>query len=879
MDIGIDLGTTFSVIAVNGNVRLADGYPEGIYLENCDVTVIPTPEGEQTFPSAAWEDPENPGRYVVGYEALLKTDEGEAPILFSKRKMGSTETIPMHGHTMFARDAAVEILKHLKACAERALGQPVERAVVSHPAYFDRNQVEETREAAIQAGFEMSLPDQMVMEPVAAALAYTRTDKRDPLRILTYDLGGGTFDVSYIERRGGVIFMRAFDGDHLLGGYNFDRELVHWLRQRLAAKGRQIVFDENDPQDRGRLARLLRLAEEAKIRIAQAPDDDTRVEIRNQDILVDTQGRRVAVLEGITRTEFVELIRPHLNTTIQCCHRILQKAHVDPKDIDEILLVGGSTYAPWVHEAVRAGLPGRTFKLFSPDLCVGAGAAIHAAMVLPLSVRHDRYRLTMDAPSESVLEQVDITGQVSTPDGRPVGGHHATLKRPGGPPVGPVPLSPNGAFVFGDIELLEDGPTHLVLLISDAGGGTVLEHPFDILYAPATADTTTVTTVLPKPLYLETLEGLVPLAQEGVCLPAKCREVLARDNDNPTIAIRIFQEGHPIGAIRVEDIPPEGGRGSRVEIEAIVTEKNQIRGQVRIFSPGGKLVKESDVRVTFDIVQVPDTMELARQFERLKSACLSVLQTTDDQEHEQRITSRAIPLIENISHLLEQQPLERQEVHAALKELAGLVKPPEDPMQPTKKAFLETLSSCRATVTEMHQKAEALLAKQGADASSMLDKADVAKAGANLEKSRYLSRMLDKAEREGLAAHGRKDSKGWAAANDITNMVQAQVQERPDLDPPPIILKLVAALSVDQELSRLASQHRRLESEQRLGDWQAEIDRLAGAIQTLRNEVMTVDDDQPRERVRAQLAVLITQRLAPIREGIARLGIDTHRRQ
>ena len=123
-DIGIDLGTTFSVIAVAGKVSLAEEYPggEGIYLEECDVTVIPSPYGEATFPSALIQDPDNPAEFLFGIDALQKGEEGFAPVMFSKRKIGTREDIPLHAGMMVAKDVACEFLKYLKSCAEQALG-------------------------------------------------------------------------------------------------------------------------------------------------------------------------------------------------------------------------------------------------------------------------------------------------------------------------------------------------------------------------------------------------------------------------------------------------------------------------------------------------------------------------------------------------------------------------------------------------------------------------------------------------------------------------------------------------------------------------------------------------------------------------------------
>ena len=150
MDIGIDLGTTFSVIAIKGQAELSPYYPPGMYLEECDVTIIPTPEGDRTFPSIFWMAPDDPEQVLIGFEAKQKAEEGDSPIMFSKRSIGTDEPLKMHGRTFTSKEAATRILQYLKECAEQALGQPVDRAVVTHPAYFEPNQVQETRDAAMK---------------------------------------------------------------------------------------------------------------------------------------------------------------------------------------------------------------------------------------------------------------------------------------------------------------------------------------------------------------------------------------------------------------------------------------------------------------------------------------------------------------------------------------------------------------------------------------------------------------------------------------------------------------------------------------------------------------------------------------------------------
>ena len=149
----------------------------------------------------------------------------------------------------------------------------------------------------------------MMMEPAAAALAYVRGENRDPLRVMTYDLGGGTFDVTILERHQGIIALKAFDGNQLLGGYNFDRELVRWIVNRVKESGRRIPYDENNTRDRGRRARLLHLAEMTKILLTEQRSPKVPVTIKSADILVDDEGKPVQVLERITREQFTELIQ------------------------------------------------------------------------------------------------------------------------------------------------------------------------------------------------------------------------------------------------------------------------------------------------------------------------------------------------------------------------------------------------------------------------------------------------------------------------------------------------------------------------------------------------------------------------------------------
>lgn len=874
MDIGIDLGTTFSVIAVNGNVELSTDYPaQGVYLEECDVTIIPAPDDDLTFPSVILEDPDNPGAYLFGSVALQRSEEGYAPVLFSKRRMGTKEEIPLISHSLVARDVAREFLRYLKKCAEQALGCAIERAVVTHPAYFDRSAVEETRQAAAEAGFDMSVPEQLLMEPVAAALTYTRTDKRDPLGILTYDLGGGTFDVTYLERKSGIIDMRAFDGDHLLGGYNFDREIVHWVRKRLEAQGRQIVLDENDPEDRSRLARLLRIAENVKIALSKNENVTKPVEYRARAILVDVNGKEIQVLERITRQQFVELIRPLLDRTVACCQRALDKAGVELSAVDELLMVGGSTYGPWVEESLAAAFPGARARLFYPDLCVAAGAAIHAKMVLPVVVDRTLYQLRLDVPEISVLNTISVAGKLtSNKDGAEVTSLSARLRRPDARFLGPNPVSTNGGFFFDDVELREGGPSKFTLTIVDSAGASVLEHDFQVTWEPDYAETSAVTTVLPKPLYILTLNGLIPLAEEGTRLPAKCRQTFQRINDNPNISLRLFQEYDPVGEVRIEGIPPEGGRGAFVDLEVEITEKNEICGHATVRTRDNRMAIKSKVSVHFEVPEVPNADELKQRFELLKFQ-LSQREEADV-EDSARLKLISTQLIKQISQQFEQQPLEKQEIAVALRQMDLLVNPPADEMVPTRREFLRLISSCRKGLEEMAEKAKTMLAKaQGDGAAQPLDRSLLKTAESSLDKAVYFQRMLQQLERDGLAAHEQRDKKTWAIVHDNLAALESEVQERPDLEGIPTYwLKLLASRDVTIEMARLEDREGAIERSHNLRDWEGEIDRIKRSLTEVLKEVSGINDNLASEQALAQIRLIFTQKVQPLKQAIERLG-------
>ena len=750
--------------------------------------------------------------------------------------------------------------------------------MITHPAYFDRAAVEETRQAAIEAGFDMSLTEQMLMEPVAAALAYTRTDRRDPLHVLTYDLGGGTFDVTCLVRRSGLIDMRAFDGDHLMGGYNFDRELVGWVRKCLEGKNRRIVLDETDPEDRARLARLLRLAEEVKIALARHPRTTPRSNSAAAGSSVDVDGKDVQINERISRTEFVALIAPYLHQAIDGCRRALKKAGMEPSELDEVLLVGGSTYGPWVAASLQEALPQPVPKLFYPDLCVGAGAAIHAKMVLPALVGKAGCRLVLDVPEVSVLETINVAGRVTDADGRPFTEPPAvSLRLPGmDSRCGPVSPTADGGFLFEEIALTEDA-----------------NHPLPAdrfrPRRPGPAASTSFRCGTPRKagrprrsrpccrsrFSSRPLTGSCRWRRRASRLPAQCEQTFTRENDNPSISLKLFQEHHAVGEVRIENIPPEGGRGSLVHLKVQVTEKNEICGTATVRTREGRVVLQSPVRITFDVPEVPSADRLWDEFSRLQAKCIELLSTSGDGRDERR--TAVLELLDKAHRLFDQQPLERQEVAVALRRVRDLLEVPKDDMRPTRQEFCKVVADCRKRIRQVQQRARAAIGQTGTDAVG-IDRSLIGQVLRIGQRAAKLAPILDRLERQALEAHERRDRRTWGrtadAVTDLTHQLDDRAEHGETGLQPTVVSKAMAMMTLRRLQDQLDRQLRKFEEEGRLDDWRNEFDRIQTGLNETFAEIAATDDGLPPEQGLAAIRRIYQRRMQPLEEAIKRLGVD-----
>jgi molecular chaperone DnaK len=350
--VGIDLGTTNSVVAV---------------MEGGEPMVIPNAEGSRLTPSVVAFT--KTGERLVGQlakrQAVVNPDRTIASI---KRKMGTNEKVTIDTKPYTPQEISAMILGKLKADAEKYLGEPVRQAVITVPAYFNDSQRQATKDAGQIAGLEVL---RIINEPTAASLAYG-LDKKQSETILVFDLGGGTFDVSVLEVGDGVFEVKATSGDTHLGGDDYDRRIVDWVAEEFQ---RQEQIDLR--KDKQALQRLLEAAEKAKIELSSV----VQTEINLPFITADQNGPKHLIMT-ITRAKFEELTDDLTQRCVGPFRRALDDAKLTAQQIDEVVLVGGSTRMPVIQQLVK-GLSGKDpHQGVNPDEVVAVGAAIQAGVLM-----------------------------------------------------------------------------------------------------------------------------------------------------------------------------------------------------------------------------------------------------------------------------------------------------------------------------------------------------------------------------------------------------------------------------------------------------------------------------------------------------------------
>ncbi len=350
--IGIDLGTTNSCVAV---------------FEGGEPIVIPNPEGARTTPSVVAVS--KTGERLVGQVAKRQAvSNPDNTIVSIKRDMGSDVKVNMGGKQYSPQEISAMVLQKLKADAEAYLGTSVSQAVITVPAYFSDAQRQATKDAGKIAGLEVL---RIINEPTAAALAYGM-DKEEAQKVMVFDLGGGTFDVSILEISDGVFEVLATAGNNRLGGDDFDSRIINWLSETFASENGGIDLR----RDKMALQRLKEAAEKAKIELSGTMS----TQISLPFITADATGPKH--LEAtLTRAKFDDLTRDLVEATMVPTKQALGDAGISTGEIAKVLMVGGSSRIPAVQEAVKKLIGKDPFKGINPDECVAIGAAIQGGVL------------------------------------------------------------------------------------------------------------------------------------------------------------------------------------------------------------------------------------------------------------------------------------------------------------------------------------------------------------------------------------------------------------------------------------------------------------------------------------------------------------------
>ena len=348
--IGIDLGTTNSEVAIveEGKVKvIADG----------DKKILPSYVGiDDSGEIIVGETARN--QYLVYPERTVKS---------IKRLMGQDTQIVLGEQSYTPQEISAIILKRLKMIAEKHLNQAVSKAVITVPAYFSDAQRQATRDAGEIAGLDVV---RMINEPTAAALAY-ETDQSESKRVMVYDLGGGTFDVSVVNIESGVVEVLSSHGDNHLGGDDFDQQIIEHLIKHI-----QTTHEVDVRSHSKAMARITRAAENAKFLLSDQPYAQI-----DEEYLLEHKGSAIHLSLEFSRLEYEEMIEDYINATMDAVHIALKGAKFTSSDIDEILLVGGSTRTPCIRERLYDEFGFEPHSEVDPDLCVTMGAAIQASMI------------------------------------------------------------------------------------------------------------------------------------------------------------------------------------------------------------------------------------------------------------------------------------------------------------------------------------------------------------------------------------------------------------------------------------------------------------------------------------------------------------------
>jgi actin-like ATPase involved in cell morphogenesis len=655
--VGIDLGTTNSVVAVAGH------YPEKGLIFG-PVTILWDEFERRTHASAVCQVD---GELRVGEDAKPLAAEGFAPVRFVKKYMGTEEKFRVGNEEWSPEKVSAAVLHHLCRIAEQALGVKVSGAVITHPAYFDGLAINATKEAGRLAELDVA---GLLMEPVAAAMAYTYTDPRQTLRALVYDLGGGTFDITLVERSGSIFRPRNFGGNRELGGYNFDKKIALKMLDNLRGKNYVLEIDRDHPERDPRWASLMHHAEQLKFKVSGP--GAVKGDIRVSNVFKDDSKppKAVQLTFSMTAKEFCDLIEPELASTIRETRKVLESAKMTPKDIDVLLLVGGSCRIDAVQKRLKAeiGLDPQ-YDEDVLDLSVAVGAAMVAATcasqkdgisLKPIPQRTDVPVVFFDGQVQPTESRKTVEGLVVTVTGGKEGEKS-------------VITTADGAFLL-DVEIDEESESHLQMTITGPGDEIVVQRSYTVAHSTGTdgppPPPEPPKAMLPKPIYVETASGFRELAAEGVNLPFKKTESFRMILEVTEIPVDLYQEDVQLTTILLSGFSRPVPANCRMEIELEISADYKLKATASVPSAG--IHKSQEVQLK--PITVPTEEQLHAQFAEVRQAYAAQLENTPDGEQKARVAAEGDRVIDEITELLGAGFIEHFQVYMLLKKLYVLVK-------------------------------------------------------------------------------------------------------------------------------------------------------------------------------------------------------------
>ena len=801
---GIDLGTCQSCICIPAREgKGADG-PVELILDEFQRKITPSVVTENSD-----------GEVIVGHVAKQRAGLKPKPIFFIKRYMGTDHKEMLRGREMTPEEISSEILKHLKAISNKYLGEPVSKAVICVPAYFDLNQKEATKRAAKLAGLEVV---DLLMEPIAAAYSYGLQDDRANLNVFCYDLGGGTFDATVLQKKDGETKVLAFGGDPYLGGCDFDKLLANYIFEKLNRTGKyKLDLDFSNDADDAKYQIMLQRSEKYKFKLT----NDLETSIWEREIFEDQNGQVVDIDMLISRKEFegliigevypefeefckdylhngkrpAELVRQAMaregvnekdisgRQTEEYLARIemeiqnrpasvmkskylsilsLMKSGLFRQEIDEIIMVGGSSYIPLVGREVE-NLFGKAPRLVDPDAIVARGAALKAAEYPkggPSALELDRL------PKMTCLPTLNISGRLDASKLQlsPMVAKLRMVRADQGYDSEAKPDPATGCFIFEEVELLEEAENHFQLSVLDDSNSILLSHDFSIVHDDTADPPPPDLNFITKPIYIETVDGLELMFKEGDKIPNHEDKTKKTQDQTGMIVIPIYEGDQLRGEIVIDGLNRKLPVGTPVLITIEVTKDLDLHGSASVPSDENK---SGSVRIQIENQKLDTIEEMRADFEKIKDLFVEALDHADE---DKRLTNRAkgLNLIKDIEKEFQNTPSVRPKIASMLLSL---------------KAMIRDLNRKVIFTPSMHQFKKEL------------------EEARRLDKNSKRSKDIDELEKTGKEAYEEKDTLNWQIVNkslkDIIVDLEKEVTSPPP-PPPPVLALMVQEYLLDE---------------------------------------------------------------------------------